>query len=66
MSVYAPQCGLRDAVIDLCYNQLCAMTTKILGSVFLVPCGDCNEHGGSTDLIYNEVHCGYKYPEIRS
>ena len=61
LSVYAPQCGLSDAVKDLFYDQLRAMTALIPASEFLIPCGDWNGHVGSTGSSYKEVHGGYGY-----
>ena len=40
LSVYAPQSGLSDQVKDMFIDQLRAVTTRILGSDFLIPCGD--------------------------
>ena len=36
--VYAPQSGLRDEVKDLFFDQLRAVTARIPGSEFLIPC----------------------------
>ena len=44
LSVYAPQSGLSGEVKDLFFDQLHAMTARIPGSEFLIPCGDWNGH----------------------
>ena len=56
LSVYGPQCGLSDSVEGLFYNQLRAVTAMIPASEFLIPCGDWNDHVGSTGSGYKEVH----------
>ena len=61
LSVYAPQCGLRDSVKDLFYDQLRAVTAMIPASEFLIPCSDWNGHVGSTGSDYKEVHRGNGY-----
>ena len=61
LSVYVPHCRLWDAVKILFYDQLRAMTATNPLSVFLIPCGDCNDHGGSTGSGYKEIHGGCLY-----
>ena len=65
LAVYAPQCGLWDTITDLLFDHLRAVTAIIPASAFLVPCGFCNDHGGSTDSGYKEVYgeCGYGKPD---
>ena len=58
LSVYALQSGLSDEVKDLFFDQLCAVTVKIQGSEFLIPCGDWNGHVGHAGIGYREVHGG--------
>ena len=52
LSVYVPQCFLKDAVKDLFYDQLRA----IPASTSLIPYDDCNDRGGSEGSGYKEVH----------
>ena len=40
LSVYAPQSGLSDVDKDLFFDQLLAVTARILRSELLIPCGD--------------------------
>ena len=54
-SIYAPECDLGDAVKDLS-SELRAMTAMIPVSAFLIPYGDCNDHGVSTGSGCKEVH----------
>ena len=56
LSVYAPQSGLSDEVKDLFFDQLRAVTARIPGSKFLIPCGDWNGHVGCAGTGYREVH----------
>ena len=37
----------------------------IPASAFVIPCGDCNDHGGSTGSGYKEMHggCWYGKPD---
>ena len=39
LSVYAPQSSLSDELKDQFFDQLCAVTARIPGSKFLIPCG---------------------------
>ena len=55
LSVYAPQSGLRDEVKDLFFDQLHAVTARIPGSEFLIPCGDWNGHVARAGTGYREV-----------
>ena len=59
--VYAPQCGLIDAIQDLFYDQIRVMTAIVPASTFLIPCDVSYDHRCSTGSGYNEVHsdCGY-------
>ena len=61
LSVYAPKSGLSDEVKDLFFDQLHAENARILGSKFLIPCGDWNGRAGTG---YREVHgeMGYGRP----
>ena len=61
LSVYAPQSGLSDEVKDLFFDQLHAVTARIQGSEFLIPCGDQNGHVGRAGTGYREVHGGMGY-----
>ena len=61
LSVYAPQSGLSDEVKDLFFDQLHAVTARIPGSEFLIPCGDWNGHVGHAGTGYKEVHGGMRY-----
>ena len=61
LSVYAQQSGLNDEVKDLFFDQLCAVTARIPGSEFLIPCGDRNGHIGCAGTGYREVHGGMGY-----
>ena len=61
LSVYAPQRGLSDKVKDLFFDQLHAVTAKIPGSEFLIPCGDWNGNVGCAGTGYREVHGGMGY-----
>ena len=56
LSVYAPQGGLSDEVKDLFFDQLHAVTARIPGSEFLIPCGDWNCHVGRAGTGYREMH----------
>ena len=56
LSVYAPQSGLSDEVKDMFFDQLRAVTARITGSKFLIPCGDWNGHVGRAGTGYREVH----------
>ena len=60
LSVHAPQGCLKDAVKDLFYDQLRA----IPASVSLIPCGECNDRGGSTGSGYKEVHGSRGYERV--
>ena len=60
LSVYA-QSGLSDEVKDLFFDQLCAVTARIPGFEFLIPCGDWNGHVGRAGTDYREVHGGMGY-----
>ena len=64
LSVYAPQCGLSDSVMDIFYDQLRPVTEMIPASEFLIPCVDWNGHVGSTGSGYKEVHGGYGYGKV--
>ena len=61
LSVYAPHSGLSDEVMDLFFDQLCAVTARIPASEFLIPCGDWNGHVGHAGTGYREVHGGVVY-----
>ena len=61
LSVYAPQSGLSDEFKDLFFDQLHAVTAKILASEFLIPCRDWNGHAGHAGTGYREVHGGMRY-----
>jgi hypothetical protein len=61
LSVYAPQCGLSDAIKDQFYDQLHAMAIKIPATDFLIPCGDWNGHVGSSSTSFRVVHGGHGY-----
>ena len=61
LSVYAPHNGLSDEVKDLFFNQLHAVTARIPGSEFLIPCGDRNSQVGHTGTRYREMHGGIGY-----
>ena len=61
LSVYVLQSGLSDEVKDLFFNQLRAVTARIQGSEFLIPCGDWNGHVGHAGTGYREVHSGMGY-----
>ena len=65
VSVYAPQSGLSDEAKDLFFDQLRAVTARMPGSVFLIPCGDWNGHVGRAGTGYREGHggMGYGLPE---
>ena len=56
--MYAPQSGLSDKVKDLFCDQLRAATARILGSEFLIPHGDWNNHVGRAGTGYRKVHGG--------
>ena len=59
LSVYAPQSGLSDEIKDLFIDQLRAVTARIPGSEFLIPCGDWNSHVDRAGTGYREVHGGW-------
>ena len=61
LPVYAPQSGLIVEVKDLFFDQLRAVTARIQGSKFLIPCGDWNSHVGCAGTGYREVHGGMEY-----
>ena len=61
LSVYAPQSGLSDEIKDQFFDQLRAVTARIQGSEFLIPCGDWNGHVGRVGTGYREVHGGMGY-----
>ena len=61
LSVYAPQSGLSDEIKDQFFDQLRAVTARIPGSKFLIPCGDWNGHVGRAGTGYREVHGGMGY-----
>ena len=58
LSLYAPQSSLSDEVKDQFFDQLRAMTARIPGSEFLIPCGDWNGKVGCAGTGYREVHGG--------
>ena len=47
-----------DEVKDLYFGQPSAVTARIPGSKFLIPCGDWNGHVHRTGTGYREVHSG--------
>ena len=59
--VYATHSGLSDEIKDLFFDQLHAVTARIPGSEFLIPCGDWNGHVGCAGTGYREVHSGMEY-----
>ena len=61
LSVYAPQGGLRDEVMDLFFDQLRAVTARIPASEFLILCGISNGHVVRAGTGYREVHGGMGY-----
>ena len=61
LSVYAPQSGLNDEVNYLLFYQLCAVTARVPGSQFLIPCGDWNGRVGRAGTGYSEVYGGMGY-----
>ena len=50
-----------DEVKDLFFDQLGAVTARIPGFEFLIPCGDWNRHVCRADTGYREVHGGMGY-----
>ena len=50
-----------DEVKDLFFNQLGAVTARIQGFEFPIPCGDWNGHVGHASTGYREVHGGMGY-----
>ena len=52
LSVYAPQCFFKDAVKDLFYDQLRAISA----SASLIPYDNCNDRRGCICSCYKEVH----------
>ena len=52
LSVYALQSGVGDEVKDLFFDQLRAVTARILASEFLIPSGDWNGHVGRAGTGY--------------
>ena len=62
LSVYAPQSGLSDEVKDLFFDQLRAVTARIPGSEFLIPCGDWN--GKALDTGKCMVGWGRQEPDV--
>ena len=63
ISVYAPQCGLPEAVKDSFYDQLQSLVAKIPASETLIPLGDWNGHVGSGSCGFEEVHWGRGFGE---
>ena len=65
LSVRTPQSVLSYEVKDLFFDQLRAVTARIPGSEFLIPCGYWNGHIGRAGTGYREVHSamGYGRPE---
>ena len=61
LSVYAPHSSLSDEVKDWFFDQLHAVTARIPGSEFLIPCRDWNDHIGPAGTRYREVHGGMRY-----
>ena len=61
LSVYVPQRGLGDEVKDLFFDQLYALTGRILEFKFLIPCGDWNGYVGQAGTGYRAVHSGMGY-----
>ena len=61
LSVYAPPSGLSNEIKDLFIDQLRAVTARIQGSEFLIPCGDWNSHVDRAGTGYREVHGGIGY-----
>ena len=61
LSVSAPQSGLSNEDKDLFFDQLCAVTTRIPKSEFLMPCGDWNGHVCRAGIEYREVYGGMGY-----
>ena len=59
--MYAPQSGLSDEVKDLVVDLLRAVTARIPGSEFLIPCRGWNGHVGVADTGYRDVHAGMAY-----
>ena len=47
-----------DEVKDLFFDQLHAVTARIPGSEFLIPCGNWNGNAGRAGTGYREVHGG--------
>ena len=56
--MYASQSGLSDEGMDLFFDQLHAVTARIPGSEFLIPCADWNGHVARAGTGYREVHDG--------
>ena len=54
LSVYAPQCCLKDAAKDIFYNQLRVTPA----SASLIPYDECYDRIGSTGSGYKEVDGG--------
>ena len=50
-----------DEAEDLFFDQLRAVTARIPGFEFLIPCGDWNGHVGHAGTGYREVHGGMGY-----
>ena len=61
LSVYAPQSGLSDEVKDLFLDQVRAVTARLPGYKFPIPCGNWNSHVGTG---YREVHSGMGYGRL--
>ena len=64
LSVHAPQSGLSNKVKDLFFDQLCAVTARIPGLEFLIPCGDWNGHVGRAGTGYRKEHGGMGYGRL--
>ena len=63
--MYAPQSGLSDEVKDLFFDHLRAVTARIPGSKFLIPCGDWNCHVVHAGTEYREVYGAMGYARLK-
>ena len=64
LSVYVcPKSGLSDEVMGLFFDQMRAVTARIPGSEFLIPCRDRDGHVGRAVTVYMKMHGGWGMAE---